>query len=39
MVNYSDQVELQDNINTLTDWSIISDLKFYLSKSVHLSVI
>ena len=24
---YSDQVKLQDDINTLTDWSIISDLK------------
>ena len=34
---YSDQVKLQDDINTLTDLSIISDLKFNLSKSVHLS--
>ena len=31
------QVKLQDDINTLTDWSIISDLKFDSSKSVHLS--
>ena len=37
ITDYSDQTGLQDDIDALTAWSITSNLKFNLNKSVHLS--
>ena len=37
ITDYPDQIDLQENIDALTAWSITSNFKFNLNKSVRLS--